>query len=59
MSAPKCVNCKTKMKKVSGMSKVFKRKYVVSDITSCVCQKCGEEYLTPKEYEMIRKNRLY
>lgn len=55
MNAPKCVNCKHAMKKFSDVNRMFLGKYIVSDATLYVCQKCGEEYIDAKEYERVRK----
>ncbi len=55
MSAPKCVNCKHEMKKMTNVNKIFSGKYIVSDTTLYVCGKCGEEYIDAKEYERIHK----
>lgn len=55
MDAPKCANCKCETKKVSNVNKMFMSKYVISDTTLYVCEKCGEEYLDAEEYERIRK----
>ncbi len=54
MSEVKCVKCKNKTKKLV-VSKLFLNKYIVEKITIHVCEKCGEEYIAPAEYERIRK----
>jgi YgiT-type zinc finger domain-containing protein len=43
------------MKKYSKVNKIFKGKYILSDVTMYVCEKCGEEYISDEEYERIRK----
>lgn len=43
------------MKKFSGINRIFKAKYIVSDATVYMCGKCGEEHITAQEYERIRR----
>lgn len=49
------VKCRHSMKKVSGVNRMFLGRYVISDTTLFVCEKCGEEFIEDKEYERIRK----
>lgn len=51
----KCSNCGHAMKKFSGVNRIFKDRYIVSDATVYVYKKCGEEHITAQEYERIRK----
>lgn len=51
----KCSNCGHAMKKFSGVNRIFKGKYIVSDATVYMCGKCGEEHITAQEYERVRK----
>lgn len=55
MSTHKCAACKCAMKKYSKVNKIFKGKYILSDVTIYACEKCGEEYISDEEYERIRK----
>ena len=55
MKDPKCVNCKHTMKKHTNVNRIFLDKYIISDTTMYICEKCGEEYIDAKEYERIRK----
>jgi len=55
MNGVRCVKCRHSMKKVSGVNRMFLGRYVISDTTLFVCEKCGEEFIEDKEYERIRK----
>ena len=43
------------MKKFSGVNRMFKGRYIISDATVYSCGKCGEEHIEANEYERIRR----
>lgn len=48
-----CYKCKVPTRKVT--SSQLNGKYLITDATYFVCDKCGEEYTEGGEYERIRK----
>ena len=55
MKPKKCAKCHGDLEEVRGINKIFLNRYIISDARMKVCKRCGEEYISDKEYERIRQ----